>query len=160
MRATPTDEPHRARDGGVIALTVTCCALAVAACGSSSKPATTTGSSPEAAAVKFAECMRAHGVPNLADPTTNGSAPTVGTVDKHSPAFQTAQQACKSLGAAIAAFKPRLTRAQQLRQAECMRTHGVPNWPDPLPGGGYNIPSTINPQSPAFQRAQNACEKP
>jgi hypothetical protein len=41
-----------------------------------------------------------------------------------------------------------------------MRAHGVPNYPDPLPGGGFNIPSTINPQSPAFVAAQDACERP
>ena len=161
MRETPSDTPHCARRGAVIALALTCCALAIAACGSSSKSTTTAGSSPAAAGFKFSACMRSHGVPNFPDPTSNGPGPgpTV-HVDKHSPAFQNAQQACGSLQAAIAEAKPRPTRARQLRQAECMRTHGVPNYPDPLPRGGYNIPSGINPQSPAFQRAQNACERP
>jgi hypothetical protein len=45
--------------------------------------------------------------------------------------------------------------------ADCMRSHGVPNFPDPGPGGGIQISSNsgINPQSPAFQSAQNACSK-
>ncbi len=40
-----------------------------------------------------------------------------------------------------------------------MRAHGVPNFPDPGPGGGINIGSGsgINPASPAFQDAQKAC---
>ena len=41
-----------------------------------------------------------------------------------------------------------------------MRSHGVPNLPDPPAGGaGINIPagSGINPQSPAFQSALKAC---
>jgi hypothetical protein len=40
-----------------------------------------------------------------------------------------------------------------------MRSHGVPNFPDPSPGGGLLIPSGsgIDPQSPAFQDAQKAC---
>jgi hypothetical protein len=161
MRETPSDTPHGACHARVIGLAVTCFALAIAGCGSSSKSTTTTRSGPLAAALKFAACMRSHAVPNFPDPTSNGQGlgPPV-HVDKHSPAFQTAQQACGSLLAAIAEAKPRPTRARQLRQAACIRAHGVPNYPDPLPGGGFNLPSTINPQSPAFQRAQNACERP
>jgi hypothetical protein len=43
-----------------------------------------------------------------------------------------------------------------------MRSHGVPNFPDPPGGGGgIQIPagSGINPKSPAFQSAQNQCMK-
>jgi hypothetical protein len=159
MRETPTNAPRRAGHGRLIALAVTCCALAIAACASSSKSTTASGSSLPAAGLKFASCMRSHGVPNFPDPTANGPAPTVGTVDKRSPAFQAAQQACARVQAVIAEAKPRPTRARLLRQAECMRSHGVPSFPDPLPGGGFSYPSTINPQSPAFIAAQNACEK-
>jgi hypothetical protein len=101
--------------------------------------------------------MRSHGVPNFPDPTANGTAPAAGAVDKRSPAFRTAQQACRSLQAELADFKPRRSRAAQLREAECIRTHGVPDYPDPLPGGGFDIPSTVNLQSPAFIAATRAC---
>lgn len=42
-----------------------------------------------------------------------------------------------------------------------MRSHGVPNFPDPSSGGGIQISSSsgINPQSPAFQSAGNQCSK-
>jgi hypothetical protein len=42
-----------------------------------------------------------------------------------------------------------------------MRTHGVPNFPDPSPGGGIQISgsSGIDPRSPAFQSAQKTCAK-
>ena len=41
-----------------------------------------------------------------------------------------------------------------------MRSHGVPNFPDPSHGGGgIQLPSGINPQSPAFQAAQKTCFK-
>ncbi len=45
--------------------------------------------------------------------------------------------------------------------SDCMRSHGVPSFPDPSGGGGIQISagSGINPQSPAFQSAQNACMK-
>jgi hypothetical protein len=49
--------------------------------------------------------------------------------------------------------------AAPVRFSACMRAHGVPNFPDPGPGGGINIGSGsgINPASPAFQDAQKAC---
>jgi hypothetical protein len=77
----------------VVALAVTCSALAIAACGSSRKSTTRVSSSALAAALKFAVCMRWHGVPNFPDPT-NDVASSVGTVDKHSPAVQAAVKAC------------------------------------------------------------------
>jgi hypothetical protein len=40
-----------------------------------------------------------------------------------------------------------------------MRSHGVPSFPDPSAGGGIHLSagSGINPQSPAFQSAQQSC---
>ena len=46
-----------------------------------------------------------------------------------------------------------------LKEAQCMRSHGVPNFPDPSPGGPSVIPNWINPQAPAFLSAQKACSK-
>jgi hypothetical protein len=43
--------------------------------------------------------------------------------------------------------------------SECIRSHGVPNFPDPSPAGGIHLSSGINPQSPAFESAQQACTK-
>ncbi|HTX06972.1 MAG TPA: hypothetical protein VME22_00090 [Solirubrobacteraceae bacterium] len=43
-----------------------------------------------------------------------------------------------------------------------MRSHGVPNFPDPTATGGIppiSASSGINPGSPAFQAAQSACHK-
>jgi len=50
---------------------------------------------------------------------------------------------------------PRL--ADSLKFVKCMRSHGVPNLPDPSSGGGIQIPQGVSPQSPAFQSAQKAC---
>ena len=93
VRETPSDTRHRARHHRVIAPAVTWCALAIAACGTSSNSTTSGGSSPLAVPVEFAACMRAHGVPSFTDPAAGGQAPTVGPVDKGSPAFHTAEQA-------------------------------------------------------------------
>ena len=48
-----------------------------------------------------------------------------------------------------------------VRFSSCMRSHGVPNFPDPGPGGGIQLDSSsgIDPQSPAFQSAQRTCAK-
>lgn len=43
-----------------------------------------------------------------------------------------------------------------LAYATCIRSHGVPNFPDPKPGGGFNI--TNNPNDPQLQGAQQACQ--
>ena len=50
---------------------------------------------------------------------------------------------------------------QGIQFADCMRSHGVSNFPDPGAGGGIQIPtgSGINPQSPAFQSAQHDCAR-
>ena len=55
--------------------------------------------------------------------------------------------------------------AQGLAYSQCMRSHGVPNFPDPIPtpsgGYGYHMPrgpNAINPQSPSYVAAQEACK--
>jgi hypothetical protein len=42
--------------------------------------------------------------------------------------------------------------------SQCMRAHGVTNFPDPAGGGGLNIAGTgINPASPGFKAARATC---
>jgi hypothetical protein len=43
--------------------------------------------------------------------------------------------------------------------SECMRSHGVPTFPDPGPGGGIQLSSGMNPFSPAFKAARAVCQK-
>ena len=62
------------------------------------------------------------------------------------------------------------TYAQVLALAQCMRSHGVPNFPDPDTAGGYarglggqsptlGNKGAINPTSPQFQAALAACQQ-
>jgi hypothetical protein len=48
----------------------------------------------------------------------------------------------------------------ELAFSRCMRAHGVTNFPDPTGHGGLTIRpgAGIDPQSPAFQAAQKACQ--
>jgi hypothetical protein len=157
--------------------------LGLAACGSSD-PSTGGSTSAEnnparaAKALAFAKCMRSHGVSNFPDPT-NGelklqvdktpNSTSVNGVEVNGPAFQSAMQACHSYlpnGGHPSAAQTAKVKAQALAMSRCMRSHGVPNFPDPQfeagPGGGVGIRiggpgSRLNPNSPAFQTAQKAC---
>jgi hypothetical protein len=50
-----------------------------------------------------------------------------------------------------------------VKYSQCMRQHGIKNFPDPQPDGGMLLkagPGTgINPDSPQFKAAQQACQK-
>jgi hypothetical protein len=55
--------------------------------------------------------------------------------------------------------------AKQIAYAQCLRTHGVPNFPDPKikqsaqgTGVSQGVPASVG-QSPAFASAQHACAK-
>jgi hypothetical protein len=41
--------------------------------------------------------------------------------------------------------------------SKCMRSHGVTNFPDPVNGGGIQLPDGFDTQSPAFKTAQGIC---
>jgi hypothetical protein len=51
--------------------------------------------------------------------------------------------------------------SQALKFSECMRSHGITNFPDPGSRGGIELSSSsgINPFSPGFKAAQAACGK-
>jgi hypothetical protein len=46
--------------------------------------------------------------------------------------------------------------SRDLRFSQCMRAHGVPNFPDPT-ANGLELPIGLNAESPAFKSARRAC---
>ena len=49
--------------------------------------------------------------------------------------------------------------SEALEFSQCMRAHGVSDYPDPGPGGEVTFNnSDVNPSSPAFQAAQRTCQ--
>jgi hypothetical protein len=124
---------------GLIAMVVP-----ISACGSSGPAGTSTGSSAASntqKAVKFAECMRSNGVSQFPDPGASGQFTIDGVVngsslDPSAPAFTQALIACKDLEPA--GFTGSKRSAQQtsaaLKFAQCIRTNGVPDFPDPANG--------------------------
>jgi hypothetical protein len=85
-------------------------------------------------AVKFAECVRAHGVPHFPDPDATGNF-NFG-VDVSAATFTAAVNACKALQPPGSLSSHRSVKQQSaaLRFAQCVRAHGVPDFPDPVNG--------------------------
>ena len=67
-----------------------------------------------------------------------------------------------SLTASARATNPAAANAQQamLRFAQCMRSHGVVNFPDPQAGGALELAQKVaHANTPRFKAAQHACQK-
>jgi hypothetical protein len=120
------------------------------------------------AGTAFSACMRSHGVPNFPDPNGQGAI-TFGSsdgIDPSSPQFQSAQKTCQKLlpnGGIPTPAQQAQAQARMLSYSACMRSHGVPKFPDPNFSGGHislsiSSGSGIDPQSPQFQSAQKACQ--
>jgi hypothetical protein len=142
-------------------------AVLAAACGSGSSDAAS--SSPNAASaqnsaeqsgIRFVSCIRAHGIPEFSD-----SALSVigGQLELHvpnylksEPQFQSALQACRKDLPGGGASAKHVNIQEELNFARCMRSHRITNFPDPLPGGGFDIPGDTN--SPQFEAAAHACQ--
>ena len=161
--------------------------LLAAACGGSKDPGvagggrtTTTvapsgtsgsGSSGEASQsqqLQLAQCMRSHGVSNFPDPSPGGgqlNAISAAGINTQSPTYQAAEHACEKYTPA-ANMTPAQSAAENtkgLKFSQCMRSHGVPNFPDPITGptGGQAINlrgSGIDQNRPTYQAANQACQ--
>jgi hypothetical protein len=118
------------------------------------------GSSSFPSAVAYSACMRSHGVPNFPDPGSDGQVPKADApqLGISTSQLQAAQQACQSVyptnggsnngGSRFGPFDAAIRRCEesgdcppalvqqamtQLRTfAQCMRSHGLPKFPDPI----------------------------
>jgi hypothetical protein len=155
--------------------------LSSSASGGSAADGAGKSSTPESSAstqqkmVAYSQCMRSHGVPEFPEPTeghllirsSNHNGHVTG-VNPQSSQFQAAQKVCGKLlpnGGVPSAAEQAKMQEGALKFSQCMRTHGVPNFPDPtfsdggarmkLKAGGAN---GIDPESPRFRAAQKACQ--
>ena len=141
--------------------------------GSSSAGSSQSGSaSPDSQAVAYSACMREHGVPDFPDPkvTTNGNevkvAVRVTPGITGNPKFNSAQKACSKLipggGPGTGSNHPisLAEQAEYLKAAACIRTHGIPNFPDPtFSGGGVHVSHKgLDLNSPQALKAEEACQ--
>lgn len=162
--------------GAWITLAATACLVAIAACGSSSNPHTTADGSGVAQGIKFADCMRSHGVPTFPDPGAAGGG--IQLPQGSSPALEAAVRDCRALqpGGVGPSQATGQQKAMLLHLSQCMRAHGVTGFPDPvsslpsspaglslvfgLRGAVLAIPNTIDPRSPKFKQDAKVCKFP
>jgi hypothetical protein len=121
-----------------------------------------------AAGVKYSACMQSHGVPDFPEPNAQGTLTitTSPSLNPNSPLFQTAEADCDHLipaGKGLSQARLQKMKSRLLALAACMRSHGVPNYPDPTFGSGgmvsqgFGRSEGLDPNSPIFQAAQKAC---
>jgi hypothetical protein len=151
-------------------------ATAIAACGSNSpgsSTSSTSGGQPTQAqiqqeqqdAVRFAGCMRSHGVSNFPDPTTSPRE-YKNAFNTQTPAFQSARTACQHLlpGGSRSSQSAAPSQAQiaaLLAFARCLRGRGFARFPDPTSSGQVThemlAQAGINLHQPAVLQAADAC---
>jgi hypothetical protein len=154
-------------------LAATAATLMLAACGGSSGDNGSAGQSDDAKQLAFNDCMRKAGL-EVKEQNSGGNRKSAIRIPKGvSPArLQKIQRDCtrKTGGGPRELSKAEQAKFldQALKFARCMRAHGI-DMPDPkAQGGGISLgvrssrgddgSNGINPNSPAFQRAQKACE--
>jgi hypothetical protein len=179
------------RHRSVFAVPLAAVALLAAACSHSSPgpgvaavgSATGSGGSPHAggtstsaSAVAYSACVRSHGVPNFPDPTSNGQVPKTDPqrLGVSSSQLRTAQHVCQQLyptssleqcsetGVCSPADRQELLNRMRVF-AQCMRSHGVPDFPDPATGPDgdpyFNLLHLhgVDPRSQTFEHKSQQC---
>lgn len=174
---TPSIFQHkrpRLRLRGLVAVAILAigAALVLAACGGGGSPQGAAGGSTSgngssqastsgSGALKFAECMRAHGISNFPDPPSSGGPQQAPSgLSPNSPQFLSAESACAHYEKGGNPASNPQNQQQLLKYAQCMRTHGVTNFPDPNSSGGFSSSpgSNLNPNSSQFQSAMQVCQ--
>ena len=155
MRRPRRASPPAARSAAAIIATAALGLLAAACSGSPSSAVSdgspaARGSAASPSAVAYSACMRSHGVPNYPDPGSGGAIAKADAqqLGVSSSQLQAAQRSCQHLyptnGGTLGASLRQCEETGNCPQAmvhqvvnsmlafsRCMRSHGVPNWPDP-----------------------------
>jgi hypothetical protein len=148
-------------------------ALMIAAAGCGVKPSATGSSSSSNAGggsansklLAFSSCMRSHGVSAYPDPppgAPNAKVPSARQLGVSDFKLSGAESACRHLLppgvlGPLSSSEVQQQLAGMRRFSQCMRSHGIPTWPDPAigPNGrpGFNLMhvSGGDPGSPQFR---------
>jgi hypothetical protein len=115
--------------------------------------------------LKYAVCMRAHGISDFPDPVPSPlggygfhyHAAPGSDLDPNSPQNRAATKACqKYVPPSLSNLTPAQMMANGAKWTDCMRAHGEPDFPEPNAQGLIEI--TMDPNSPQFQKAEKACQ--
>ena len=143
----------------------------VAGCGGSKSPGANGGAGSSSRVFSqfeaYSKCMRRHGIPDFPDPTSSpGGGVSIqinggpgSDLDRNNPKFKSANRTCQSLepGAGSQPSQSAAKIAAEVKWAQCMRSNGLPGFPDPDSQGAFDS-SKFNESTPAFQSASNACQ--
>jgi hypothetical protein len=142
-------------------------AVLAAGCGGSNGHAGSDPGSIKTRLVAYSRCMRSHGVSDFPDPSSvpgGGDASQMNAgpgsdLNRSNPAFKTASHACRAVALAgrSGPNAPAPQIAAEVKWARCLRSNGVPSFPDPGSSGAIDS-SKFDPSSPAFERASAACK--
>jgi hypothetical protein len=155
-------------------IATTCLVLLAAACGSGHpSPTGSSGSSPAGGSstssqlLAYAQCMRAHGVPDFPDPDSSGLIPQnqVKNLTTSPTVIRAADGHCQYLYPTLPGINAAFSAQQKqsyLQAAACMRSHRIPNFPDPVFSGQqvqFPIPPGVDTRSPQFTQARQVCAR-
>jgi hypothetical protein len=181
LESARRSRPHPPRPRPAPAVYFSVLALVAAGCGGSTPPRATTtsgaASTPQngiAAAYRYSRCMRSHGATGFPDPQVHQNGNSVSVMQRvpnalaHSPAFVAAQKACRGIlpapdnaSPAVQAAHERARAQTLLAFARCLRSHGVPNFPDPSAQGQLPLSTVqaagVDLQAPSLLTAAKAC---
>jgi len=141
-------------------------AVLAAGCGGSTGSGSVGSASIKVQFLAYSRCMRSHGISDFPDPTilSGGgfafqiSAGPGSDLSSNNPTFKAANQVCRgSLPGdqhTQTGSDPHI--AVEVRWARCLRSHGVPSFPDPDSQGAFDS-AKFNDDSPAFKAASKAC---
>jgi hypothetical protein len=149
----------------------------VASLGNTSTTGPSTAQSGSSASVEnallaYTHCMRTHGVPNMPEPTIDASgmhlSATIGSgFDPNTPQFAAANKQCMHLVPRRGGVPPASTitpadQADYLKATACMRSHGIPNFPDPVFSNNtvtFSTSTSIDTNSAQYKNAFATCQK-
>jgi hypothetical protein len=120
----------------------------------------------------YVSCMRTHGEPSMPEVTIDGNSvhlsgsPGSG-FDPNTPQFKAANNACEHLiprkgGVTGGNTITPAEQADYLKAVACMRSHGIPNFPDPTFQNNeveFNTPTPIDTNSSQYKSALATCQK-
>jgi hypothetical protein len=103
--------------------------------------------------------MRDNGLPGYPDPEVTGDNVRIRGIDKKTvdtAVLARAQQACRSLQPVLTGPEAAQKMAAARYEAQCMREHGVADFPDPDPDGHAELSDGVR-EDPDFESAKVTC---
>jgi len=136
--------------------------------GGSGAPPSSSGVQLTSLLHQIGACIRSHGMPDWPDPVVNQQTGVVQPAPGADRPPKQALTACQSLFSKLPTSAtqgtpiPAAEVSQYYAWAACMRSHGLPGWPDPNKDGTFTLTGTLSAsagRSGAYRSQMNACAR-